>query len=59
MHRFQLGAWDRQTDRQTDGRINGRVAALHNVPLPGGRAQQPETETDFIEHTCSLERLNC
>jgi len=56
-----MGQTDRQTDRQTDGRINGRVAALHNVPLPGGRAHQPETETetDFIEHTCSLERLNC
>ena len=32
MHRFEPGKWD----RQTDGRITGRVAALHNVPLPGG-----------------------
>jgi len=43
MHRFEPGKWDRQTDRQTDGqtdgRITGRVAALHNVPLPGGGAE--------------------
>ena len=31
-----MGQTDRQTDGQTDGRITGRVAALHNVPLPGG-----------------------
>ena len=56
MHRFELGAWNRQTDRQTGRQTEGRIAASLNAGPRAGHVSQQRRYTlrcDSVANTAS------